>query len=287
MGLWTGKRDKEGRFNGGMTGWMFVSRKPTDRGREMHSTADCETGCCIFVEPYEGKERMAKKEYVTEYGKNPTKAIRCVKPWFNTGRLIFLDAGFASVVCAKGLAEHGLYMIGNVKTGHAGFPKQWLISKIPNRGDRVCATATLTLGDGQEWELLAAGDKDKQPMCLLGTAGTSTMGEPMVRKYSTQRADGTIGCIERTLEQWNIHALYRHFFNVIDMHNAKRQGGTSFEDAWKTHRWWLRDFQILFGMSEVNAYLLWRKFKPHEGSCDPDFFRRRLAMQMFYIILYG
>ena len=42
MGLWKGK---------GMSGWLFVSRKPIHVGRESHTTADCDTGAIIFVEP--------------------------------------------------------------------------------------------------------------------------------------------------------------------------------------------------------------------------------------------
>jgi hypothetical protein len=63
MALWTGKRDKDATTQGehGMPGWMFVGRKPTNRGRESHTTADCDTWCIIFVEPYEGKHRMANK----------------------------------------------------------------------------------------------------------------------------------------------------------------------------------------------------------------------------------
>ena len=97
------------------------------------------------------------------------------------------------------------------------------------------------------------------------------------------RADGTIGFVDRSLEQWRIHSLYRNNFNVIDMHNAKRQGVASFEDSWKTKWWWLRDFQMLFGMSEVNFYLLRRHFRPSQqvnSDQDPDMFRRRLAFQM-------
>jgi hypothetical protein len=113
MGLWTGKRDKDAPTQGeGVPGWMFVGRKPTNRGRESHTTADCDTGCIVFVEPYEGKHRMANKEFVDEGGKNLSKCSRCVKPWFGSGRCVIADAGFASIKCAEGLAEHGLYMIG-------------------------------------------------------------------------------------------------------------------------------------------------------------------------------
>jgi hypothetical protein len=160
-----------------MPGWMVVGRKPTNPGRESHTTADCDTGCIIFVEPYEGKHRIANKEFVDELGKNPSKCIRCVKPWFGYGRCVIADAGFASIKCDEGLAEHGLYMIGNVKGASTGFPKKWMLDQLHVRGDRVCAS--FKTSSGQEWTLLAAGDKGKQPMTLLGTVGTNNKGEAM------------------------------------------------------------------------------------------------------------
>jgi hypothetical protein len=280
MALWKGKSGKYG-GNGSMLGWMFVARKPTNCGRESHTTADYDTGCIIFVEPYEGKERMAKKELCNEYNKDPAKAMRCTKQWFNTGRAAIVDIFFASMTLARGLADNGMYMIGKVKTGHSKFPRKWLLSKAKMRGQRASCTSTLKVGN-HEWELLAAVDCNKQPMCLLGTAGTTAMGDTLTRNYSTLRADGTSSVQQRTLEQWDIHATSRGSFNPIDMHNNKRHGPISFEDTWKTHRWWVLEFQMLMGMAEVNAFLLWGKFKPGHGDCTPEMFRRRLAYQMLY-----
>lgn len=56
----------------------------------------------------------------------------------------------------------------------------------------------------------------------------------------------------------------------------------SFEDTWKTHRWWVREFQMLMGMSEAKSWLLWRRFKPDASEVHFDFFRRRLAYQLIY-----
>jgi len=66
----------------------------------------------------------------------------------------------------------------------------------------------------------------------------------------------------------------------VDKHNSKRQGGASFEDTWKTHKWWLRDFQMLFGISEVNAYLLFTKFKA--ANMSMEHFRRVLVHQILH-----
>ena len=37
---------------------------------------------------------------------------------------------------------------------------------------------------------------------------------------------------------------------------------------------------MLFGMLEINAYLLWRKFKPEQSDCSLDMFRRRLTHEL-------
>ena len=141
-------------------------------------------------------------------------------------------------------------MISNVKTAHSGFPKQLLNSQVSQRRDRACATHSFTVL-GRQKEVLAAIDKDEQP---IGTAQTTNMGNTLVRHFRQTRTS--------PLEQWHIHELNHANFNAIDKYNSKRQGAKSFEDTWKTHSWWVHDYQILFGMSELNAFHLWNKFKP-------------------------
>ena len=272
MGKWLGK---------GMPGLMVVPRKPTPCGREAHTTACGETCVILFYEMYEGKERMEAKEFVEVAGKAPAKAMRCVKNWFSTGRVVILDAGFASVKCAEVLTDKGLFMIGNVKGASAKFPKDWLLGQVNKRGDRATATAESITPDGNTCHMLASIDVDKQPMALLGTAGSSTPGETLHRKFTTIRADGTYNIREATLEQDHIHAVYRKYFNALDKHNSVRQGGISWEDTWRTHRWWVREFQMLFGMSEVNAWLLYKRYKPtQQGHVSFSNFRRELCKQL-------
>ncbi len=50
-----------------MPSWLFVSRKPTLVGRESQPTADRDTGAIIFVEPYEEKDLVKDKEFVSTY----------------------------------------------------------------------------------------------------------------------------------------------------------------------------------------------------------------------------
>ncbi len=125
MGMW--KRN-------GMSGWMFIHRMPTLVGRESHTTADCDIGADIFVEPYEGKKIMKIADFVSVFGSNPSKALRCVRPCFGSGRYVILVSGFASFKCIKAMVEHGMHVIGNVKIAHVGFPKNWLLLNAPVRG---------------------------------------------------------------------------------------------------------------------------------------------------------
>jgi hypothetical protein len=276
MGGWTGK---------GMPGLMFVPRKPTELGRECHTTACCDTGCIIWQEPYEGSLLMAKKKYCKEHGKNPAKAMRCTEAWQGTGRTVILDSGFMSVQCASGLMDVGLYSIGNVKSGSRAYPKDWLRSQVHVRGDTAVASATCATKKGKTISLLASIDMDKQPMALLGTAGTSNKGETITRNFTTIRRDGTYNVRTAVMEHDDIHDKYRKHFNALDKHNAVRQGGACLETSWHTQRWYIRDFQMLWGFSEVNAWLLWQYARAGDtltenGQQTFARFRRRLNYQI-------
>jgi hypothetical protein len=271
MGQWLGNA---------MPGLMFVARKPTPNGREGHTTACQETGCIVAYEIYEGKGLMAHKPWAVEYGAGTATALRLTEPWKGTRRTVILDSAFASLKSAQQLTAHGLYMIGNVKTAHKGFPKAWLNSQVTTRGQRASATHTYVGPGGVTMEVLAAIDKDKQPMSLIGTAGSTSTGKTLTRNFTVRKATGEYFVRQAILEQWHIHEIYRACFNAIDKHNSKRQGTRSFEDTWKTFTWWVRDFQVLFGMSEVNAYLLWRMFKPGQADCSMSTYRMILCHQM-------
>jgi hypothetical protein len=104
MGMWRGKKER----HDGMHGQIHVSRKPTSDGRESHIAACVEIVVLIFTKMFEGAERMATKKFVAEWGKLPARALRCTQPWHRTGRIVILDAGFASVLAARGFAEVSL-----------------------------------------------------------------------------------------------------------------------------------------------------------------------------------
>ena len=171
------------------------------------------------------------------------------------------DAAFASYKLAVGLLSVGLYMIGNVKGSHTGFPKLKLLSIADVRDKTAMAITTVTLPSGEQATILATGDRDKQPMTCIATAGTSNGPVVIHRRVKTIHKDGRSRVSGKTFTTLHAPAYYRKVFNAVDKHNAKRQGGACLEDIWFTHRWAVRDFQALFGVSLVNTLLSVRYFQ--------------------------
>mmetsp|Transcript_39265 Transcript_39265/g.111160 ORF Transcript_39265/g.111160 Transcript_39265/m.111160 type:complete len:113 (+) Transcript_39265:55-393(+) len=80
-------------------------------------------------------------------------------------RCIIADSAFASYKLAVALLQRGLYLIGNVKTAHSGFPKLKLQAMADVRGKTATATTIVCLsGSNQEHVILATSDRDKQPV---------------------------------------------------------------------------------------------------------------------------
>lgn len=75
----------------GMPGFMVVLRKLTPLGLEIHTLCDALSGILINYEVYEGKDAMAKKQFVgheTDIGtinKSTALTLRCMQPYFGSG----------------------------------------------------------------------------------------------------------------------------------------------------------------------------------------------------------
>lgn len=113
-----------------------------------------------------------------------------------------------------------------------------LNSQVTKWGERTCATHAFTV-NGQQWEVFGALDKDKQPMSLIGTGGTTkNQKNTCLKLYSETIAmaiDRQGQCI------WNSGIFMRSIAqtsrNAINKHDGKKQGFTSFEETWKAHSW--------------------------------------------------
>jgi hypothetical protein len=151
MGMWRGNKER----HNGMPRQMHMFRKPTSDGRESHTAACVANGVLIFTEMFEGAARMATKKFVAEWGKLPARALRCTEPWHRTGRVVILDAGFASVLATRGFAEQGLSMVGNVKGGHKD-PKEMAARQGTKERERgLCGVRV----HHQQWPAMGAASR--------------------------------------------------------------------------------------------------------------------------------
>ena len=87
----------------GMPGFMWVQRKPTPKGLELHTLCCGICGILLNFEVWEGKAAMESKEFCSDQKdklgtKGPWKSValtmRLVKPWFGTARVLIADSWY-------------------------------------------------------------------------------------------------------------------------------------------------------------------------------------------------
>lgn len=275
----------------GMPGLMVVLRKPTPIGLELHTLCCAICGVLAWFEVYEGKEAMAKKEFCDRYPKSVALTLRMLKPFFSTGRVVIADSWFGSVACALALFAHGLFAVMNVKTATREYPKAELMAVVDEikgkstearaarrarRGKQIAFIRSFEIGS-RIVTLTAGGHNKKIPLLLIATYGSMLPGEEHVKVWQSNLPDGTIQYNRITTAQPQIHALYRKWMNVVDVHNKLRQGVVSMADVWRTRNWAERHFAEGLGMWEVNVFKALIYFYSGFKNLSHGEFRMRLA----------
>ena len=252
-----------------MPGLMVILRKPTPIGLELHTLCCALSGILVFFEVYEGKTAMETKEFCKEYGKSIALTLRMTKKFFGSKRVLIADSWFGSVANAIALYTKGLYSVMNVKTATTNYPKDALMEvvgeikgKTPEakqqrkdrRGKSIAFTQKVEVGGDRRVTLLAAGNNKKVPLLLICTAMTMLPGEDHNKVWKVNQADGSVEYHSLKTEQPEVHALYRLWMNIVDIHNKLRQGVVSMADIWATTAWPKRHFAEGLGFWEVNVY---------------------------------
>jgi hypothetical protein len=276
----------------GMPGLMVILRKPTPIGLELHTLCCALCGILIWFEIYEGKTAMALKEYNDEYPKSIALTLRMVEPFFGTGRVLVADSWFGSVACAAALYSMGIFCVMNVKTATKNFPKEQMMEVVDEikgnsedskkrrrerRGAQIAFTQRVKIGETKEVTLLAAGHNKKVPLLLIATCMTMLKGKMHNKTWKVNEADGSVSQHEIKTPQPEVHALYRLWMNIIDLHNKLRQGVVSMADVWGTKDWAKRHFAEGLGFWEVNVYKAIIYFFPQYRGLSHGDFRARLA----------
>ena len=276
----------------GMPGLMVILRKPTPIGLELHTLCCALCGILVWFEVYEGKEAMASADYCDEYPKSIALTLRMLEPFFGSSRVLIADSWFGSVACAVALYTQHIFCIMNVKTATKNFPKGEMMEVVDEikgksaeakkqrrerRGAQIAFTQKVRIGEEKELTLLAAGHNKKVPLLLICTAFTMLKGKDHNKVWKVNEADGSVTQHQLTTKQPDVHALYRLWMNIVDVHNKLRQGVVSMADVWQTTDWVKRHFAEGLGFWEVNVYKAIIYFYPQYREMTHGEFRARLA----------
>ena len=283
----------------GMPGFMWVLRKPTPKGLELHTLCCGLCGILLWFEVYEGKTAMETKDYCAEQkmklgDKGPWKSValtlRLVQPWFNTGRVLIADSWFGSVPCILALYSVGLFAVMMVKTAHKDYPKQELLDLLgydkkkklcpkERRGEHFGFSRDYEVGSSK-CTVLAAGHNSKKPVMVIATASTLNKADDYKKTWTRFDAAGNmvhfVLCVTTTM----VHALYHRFFHLVDVHNHLRQGEVAMADVWATKDWAHRHFAEGLGFWEVNVFKALVYFHPDYATLQHPRFRVLLAHAM-------
>lgn len=182
----------------------------------------------------------------------------------------------------------------NVKTATRDYPKTELMTQVDEikgksaearaarrarRGKQAAFTRRYQVGS-REVTLTAGGHNKKIPLLLIATAKSMLPGDEHVKTWQVNLANGDTQFHSLRTPQPQMHALYRKWMNVVDVHNKLRQGVVSMADVWRTKSWAERHFAEGLGMWEVNVYKALVHFCPQWKKLSHGEFRSRLAWAM-------
>ena len=234
-----------------------VLRKPTPVGLEIHTLCCALCGILIWFEVYEGKNAMATKDYCDRYPKSIALTLRMIPDAIkSTGRVLIADSWFGSVACAVALYKVRIFCVMNVKTAHKGYPKDEMLAVVDEvkgktaearaqrrarRGKQIAFVKTFKAG-ASSVTVTAGGHNKKAPLLLVSTYGSMLPGTVHTKTWKSNNPDGTVAINSIRTSQPIMHAVYRRWMNIVDVHNKLRQGVVSMADVWHTTSWVERHF---------------------------------------------
>jgi len=256
-----------------MVGWTgatnvhitVLPNKPTSRGVCLKTLCDAHSRVMVALEFVESQHEQSQKRYVDE-GKATAVMLRLTEAWHHKGpRLVLADAWFGGVPTAVALIQRGIFSITNVKRHTKFFCKDLLwedargTRRTHQRNDRAYRQLQLQV-NGKVTTFVGAFHMDKRPMTLLGTAGSSDEAQPVMRRRVFMSEEGDLVRWTGELQQPNMHAIYRTFFNAVDVHNKLALGPRSVCSVGANHlllKLWL----AVVAIAETNAFLLYSRAK--------------------------
>eukprot|EP00873_Tetraselmis_striata_P002151 jgi/Tetstr1/422415/TSEL_013253.t1 len=231
------------------------------------------------MELEERKEDMQRKDWAGEYGAATACALRCTRPWHNSGRIVIADSWFGSVRTALALLSHGMFSVLAIKGGSAGYPKQQLLGMAPTRFDHAAMIKTFNLDQaGKQAQVTAAIWMDMKPRMVAATCGTNKKLPPHER-IKVKLQGGQIVRSTYDVELSEQHGMYNQHCNAVDIHNKLSIGPGTVGDAWQSKCPLMRFFLCTLGMIETNAFLA------YNHTCEEEISRRAWKCQLADLLI--
>lgn len=244
-----------------------IPRKPKSVGIELKAVVDGASGILLNLEIQKGANKTCDKyETAPHYYKYHAAIIlRLCEPYFSSKRIVVADAAFGGVQSAVALLDHGLHLLGVVKTCSKGYPVKAFTHLKENdisnkRGQHHAFTAKVSTANGEKQKLMAVVwcPKDDRQMKFIATCSNTMPGVSMnVVRYKMIEV-GDLRMRQTVYKEIPrpvvLNELYDDF-GKVDLHDRYRQGYLAMERAWKTKKCWIRIFTSLLGMIVTDCYL--------------------------------
>ena len=230
-------------FHHYLKGKIKIIRKPRPIGNEIKNMSDALSHIVMNLELYEGKESMAYKTHVKEYGATAATTLRLMQPYHGSGRCLVAGSWFGSVKSAVELRKRRLYSIMIVKTAHRNFPRLLLGEPNLQRGRWVaCSTVK------DEIKLQACWFEDLKVKDFISTCSTSVPGNLRVTRHH--------GLVNHP----QVAESYLKYAASIDIHNHYCTVSCGVEDIWHTKKPHHRQFGGVLGFCFTNSFLAYKYF---------------------------
>ena len=254
MCAWRPRQTKLGR----LPNISYIIRKPEPLGTEYKSICCPSTGVMTYMKIQRGKDGMKNMRLQKELGATTACTIRCAEGSHQGGAnfktLVKGDAWFGSVKFAVELANRGRAFVGQIKSNHSLFPKNYIEDKLK---DAPGGTHIVLKGTHQEVESIAIGyrysSKKTLHFIMTDDAGSTTPGEPYKMKFIDTYGNVHVRDVDRP------DVISRFFFqesNCVDKHNQARQFELALEKKWLTDDAYFRLFTTLVGINVTDTWKL-------------------------------
>jgi hypothetical protein len=260
-------------------GWIVVKRKPHPFGNEYHTAACCETKIIYFIELVEGKDRPPQLPLThlspndASGGKTTALLLRMTETIWGSGRVVILDSGFGVIKSGLALLERGVYCTMYLKKKRYWPWGSFGDEVLRHMADKPVGSIVTRKGLYNDKVFYLEAFKEAQFTSItMNTWGRSLLmpeGRPRKRRVNGQLRD--------IFYSTNLDHYYtgRH---AVDDNNNIRQGSLSFETAWATKKWYIRQFAFIIALAETNACLAYNHFLKKKVTLIE--FRRQLANEL-------